>query len=123
MARSEQDHTCDACDGIGMVFDELHFHPDCPVCLGSGTISDRMPVADALADAETLHLNAIPSDNDECTLAQGFGLQARFWIKDSLSKCSRWTGDDYAESQDRAKTKACAAARAAFRAVPGLRGE
>jgi len=26
----------------------------CPVCLGAGRISDRMPVADAIADAETL---------------------------------------------------------------------
>ena len=28
----------------------------CPVCLGAGSFPDRMPAADALADAETLRL-------------------------------------------------------------------
>lgn len=29
----------------------------CPACKGEGRISDRMPVADAVADAETVYLN------------------------------------------------------------------
>lgn len=43
------EHACDACGGSG------YAKPcGCHVCLGAGRISDRMPVADALADAETL---------------------------------------------------------------------
>lgn len=52
------DHTCSACGGRGVK--ELGYPnlrpPLCRVCLGSGRISDSTPIADAIADAETLRL-------------------------------------------------------------------
>lgn len=56
---SVEDGECQFCDCAGLdctrasCSDPRHFVP-CPVCLGSGRISDRIPVADALADAETV---------------------------------------------------------------------
>jgi len=79
------------------------FPPACPVCLGAGRISDRMPVADALADAETLRvvgMNAGP-------------LPTVRWLY-VLS----WTLPQFPDWKT-----AHHAARAAFRAVPGLREE
>jgi hypothetical protein len=66
-------HECSACDGTG---ERINYVPSginggkllgadyidlrqCPVCRGSGRISDRMPVTDAIADAETLLLHAM----------------------------------------------------------------
>jgi hypothetical protein len=86
----------------------------CPVCLGSGRISDRMPVADALADAETLRALMIDAEHasgrlSDVKLAQEAGNDAEAWSayeRDALAYV-------YASN----------AARAAFRAVPGLRGD
>lgn len=58
-------HPCDACGGTGFEYRDVREHGHayrirrsvrytCPVCLGEGRFSDRMPIADALADAETL---------------------------------------------------------------------
>ena len=77
MTTSEQatEHTCGACGGSGnpkpcecrvrrcyVPHDECDCGCSkgiagghaCPVCLGAGRISDRMPAADAMVDAETL---------------------------------------------------------------------
>ena len=114
MTKCEQaraDHECAACGGTGEASEyrpacsnEAHGEGcgcgdaplPCPVCLGAGRISDRMPVADAMADAETLRLVATTLDP---ALVD--------WL-------DTWVGDP---------DGANAAARAAFRAVPALRGD
>ncbi len=57
-ARTDASHVCGACGGTGHFAAHGHWTeplniPTCPVCLGAGRISDRMPAADAMADAET----------------------------------------------------------------------
>jgi hypothetical protein len=77
----------------------------CPVCLGSGRVEDRIPASDAVADAETLRLVA---DGKVATLLRG------------AENGRRSVAIEYAyHGQGVAK----GAARAAFRAVPGLRGD
>lgn len=90
-------HKCDACGGTGGgTYDARN--PPCPVCLGSGTISDRMPVADAVADAETLRANNyLDGVSSDCLRAP----MSTLW--------------SYIDARG--------SARAAFRAVPGLREE
>lgn len=44
-----QSHECAACGGDGVV----NLFNACPVCLGEGMISDRMPVVDKACDWET----------------------------------------------------------------------
>ena len=72
MSKSETgraDHACDACGGSGII--ETHVEltgyirpagmgnptqcraTACPVCLGSGRISDVMPESDAMSDFQT----------------------------------------------------------------------
>lgn len=98
-------HACDACDGTGWavrgcVYDRTNA---CPVCLGEGRISDQMPARDALADAETLRLNQRTGRAGYETWAAGsWGLHFQQ---------NGWLG------------AVELAAHAAFRAVPGLRGE
>lgn len=50
-------HVCAACGGDGEG-EDVFYQMNCPACRGLGTISDRMPVADAVADAETLRSNS-----------------------------------------------------------------
>ena len=76
----------------------------CLVCLGSGRISDRMPARDAVADAETL---------TSCLIAYGNAWKARALLNWTTWPLSSVIIDYY---------DAIHAARAAFRAVPGLRG-
>ena len=82
----------------------------CPVCLGAGRFPDRMPVKDAVADAETLWLVSLNlyRDNPEPfeTLER-----ARLLICHAIADAS------VVDPLGRVKN----AARAAFRAVPGLR--
>jgi hypothetical protein len=119
-ARADASHPCDACGGIGYretdveTFGTPHwggtaYYPPCPVCQGSGRISDRMPVADAMADAETLRLEwerqslgvIHHTDATRPVMTGALG-------DELLSAPLDW--DRYA-------------ARAAFHAVPGLRGD
>jgi len=118
MTTSEQaraDHECSACGGTGKKPAWCGIEPavpQCRVCLGSGRISDRMPAADAMADAETLRPLSVDSDHTQlhvadAKLAQEYGNDAAAWMAH--------------ESADLAATYATVAARAALRAVPGLR--
>lgn len=77
----------------------------CPVCLGAGSISDVMPAADAVADAETLTPWLFKPDDPiyRCSVAaiEGIEYADEFWAGENAER----------------------AAHAAFRAVPGLRGQ
>ena len=102
-----REHACGACGG--QCRDERHETPcetpqcpacrdecvPCPVCFGAGRISDRMPVADALADAETLRINT--SYQFDLPERVSFGKPPSF--------------------------RASVLAKLALAAVPGLRGE
>lgn len=96
-------HECSACDGVSKIEEPNTLGLDtwhrCEVCLGASRISDRMPVSDALADAETLRRELGPS----------------------VQIGNRYLGllDDPRQSGKVARV----VARAAFRAVPGLRGD
>lgn len=109
-------HKCSACGGsgyrfaaamIGVAEDSGAWRAlgdfPCPVCLGAGRFSDAMPIADSVADAETL--------------TWGMG----------ISYPDQWSGDNakghigngYAAL---AHQTTIHLAHAAFLAVPGLRG-
>jgi hypothetical protein len=129
-ARADASHPCDACGGSGVVDARGAGRSgpvitSCPVCQGSGRISDRVPVSDSLADADALRLCASRLYGKGC---QGFvrnrlieadmyGCEARGWSKqEPVGRYAGW--DTAAIAADKAKR----AARAAFRACPGLRG-
>ncbi len=86
--------SCLACNSFGTVFDP--WHSLCPVCEGSGTVDAKASRADALADAESLRGN---------TVLDGVAV-------DLYEELINWNYTD-----------ARGAARAAFRAVPALRGD
>ena len=108
-------HACDACGGTG---DRGYIHlrryvsgGACPVCLGSGRISDRMPISDAVADAETL-------------LRLSCEVVKPVWANDTLSAYVSGKAAVYhceISNYLYAPIRAREAAHAAFRAVPGLR--
>ena len=119
------EHKCDACGGSGKIGCEDHatYHKHgstyyhrfacdvlkCPVCLGSGRISDRMPVSDAVADADTLWWGVLYQAYQAPALETAtLGCQVAVWIHHNESESYRLTR---------------LAAHAAFRAVPGLREE
>ena len=128
-------HDCAACGG--KCLDQRHETPceghatctacaeecaPCSVCGGSGRISDVMPVKDAIADAETLRYGSSEMRLDpaydyapvviatfEAVIgARQCGQRARTLVDGGF-----WAGV-WGYARD--------AARAAFRAVPGLRG-
>lgn len=72
----------------------------CPACLGTGQVTDRITVQDALADAETL-------------LSVGPLAYSDWW---AISQVRKFRGIPDGERYG------YYAALAAFRAVPGLRG-
>lgn len=86
----------------------------CPACLGTGVVSDpsgEQARRDALADAETLRLAACDCDDT---------------VRDNLKVAATW-GTGWRRKERRlgsgeVVTPAILAARAAFRACPGLRG-
>ena len=93
---------------------------DCSVCAGAGRLPDRMPAADALADAETLR--RISDDIGGPDWSLDHSLPQSVWAKLS------WKFDNamYMASEGHdslAKGWTYDLARAAFRAVPGLRGD
>lgn len=106
---------CKGCDGTGE--NGLPFgagFDNCPACGGETVIHERIGREDAIADAETLHCNWWAAGSESPfvhlpLLAAENGLRAA--TKISLE----W----HMESAD---WHASVAARAAFRAVPGLRG-
>jgi len=113
---------CEGCEGEGFV-DRCYCqtttqHMDacegrrCLVCRGSGQVTDRIPVADALADAETLRRIAATAPSRKVQWffdCAWFGTLAGGWAQKGVRAQSAIEGR--------------LAASAAFRAVPGLRGE
>lgn len=100
MILETQTHECAACGGSGSEWDgDIDYV--CPVCLGAGRISDKMSVRDAVADAETL----------------GTEIAEASYLVRTLGLLHKRTGELAAVLYARG------AARAAFRAVPGLRGD
>jgi len=106
---------CEGCEGSGFV-DRCYCqtatqHMDacegrrCLVCQGSGQVTDRIPVADALADAETLR-----------RISDGLPLRCTY-------TASLWARGHFYETEDALVWDGIFAAHEAFRAVPGLRGE
>lgn len=81
----------------------------CPACSGRGWQSDAMPVADALADAETLRQAAWEYDTRLANVLR----KARVLGALSMREVCAETAVSHLAAFD--------AARAAFRAVPGLR--
>lgn len=132
-ARADASHACDACGGNGYhVGHEFctgwrEAEHRCPVCRGAGRISDRMPAADALADAETLRLYvAVKQRAEAATINMGEPAPWTAMLYDLNALFCRGLspahyGLSYALEQDYFMGKARASA--AFRAVPGLRGE
>lgn len=119
---------CKACDGAGVfraetdydcsdvrsVLGSAYDFRDCRACLGSGEVQESIPVADALADAETLIFvaRAIPKQArhrlNGLLRARDLGVCAASEIK-------------YGGGWLLPHITAADAARIMFRAVPGLR--
>lgn len=125
------DHECSACGGTGCRFESTHggrlrpCEAPCPVCLGTGRISDRMPVADALADAETLRAfqrDPYPPNFLLRTLAPDAYATEHGALRCGVS-ADLWARGHFYETEWALVDDAAHAARAAFRAVPGLKGE
>jgi hypothetical protein len=134
-ARADASHPCDACGGSGLdaaavkryrdkwewpgipgyMKPDPHF-PLCPVCGGSGRISDVMPAADAVADAETLRSvtrsihRGFAFHNTDVYLSASCAL---FHVEAATRPGSLYEGDFWIRS----------AAEHAFKAVPGLRDD
>ena len=121
-------HECAACGGSGKkaTVGLPRLSQDwrdrvCPVCLGSGRVSDVIPARDAVADAETLHLAS-----DDGRLLPGLHLAriaaewAEHWIR--TTDRTGYRPPKPIGHSDKAYSSAARAARAAFRACPGLRG-
>jgi hypothetical protein len=112
-------HPCDACGDLLRVLlggDYRNPDPHCPVCQGSGRISDVMPAADAVADAAQL-----------LTVWRGHFRGARFHktgiYKAQEAGTSAESAMVYGGGWCNAADMARKAARAALGAVPGLRGD
>lgn len=87
---------------------------ECPVCLGAGSFPDRMPARDAVADAETLYGIAY---------AEALAERERDAVFCHLYSAREAGRMAIGGARDFAGERGELAARAAFRAVPGLRGE
>jgi hypothetical protein len=98
---------CKGCDGSGAApkrFDPVWPFADpkhCPACLGSGRVTDGPYRRDAEVDAETLR-------------PTGMLWETQGWVSSAVVQDPRFP--------ERAIACYRRAARAAFRAVPGLRG-
>lgn len=121
----KRERACKGCDGSGYVHRPDFFSDmphtghaatcwcgatDCPACLGTGRVVDHIPVADAVADAETLHTYAWDGGAEVGDLTPAYLDAAAVDLREDELL------DDFAAPI------AESAARAAFRAVPGLRG-
>jgi hypothetical protein len=127
-AQADASHPCDACGGSGYretdveTFGTPHwggtaYYPPCPVCQGSGRISDVIPAADAKADAETLRLFMLDGRHF-CDLGTCEGYYLGYMDLGAGVKLYLRRG-----WWKRAVAAAPHAALAAFKAVPGLRGD
>lgn len=123
-----QERDCRACGGTGEMgqttadgFTIGTIWRDCPVCLGSGRISDRVSREEVMVDAETLRVYQDEfRDVPAVWVAADAGAWAAAWTRAEDRTLFR---PPDAGMADRAYSSAKRAARAAFRAVPALRGE
>ena len=97
-------------------------HGPCPVCAGSGRVDAKASRADAVADAETLTALANYMDLHDWRGNDGrFGSRTAYFAREARlsgeSVITNLDGDYWPPQYARE------AARAAFRAVPGLRGK
>lgn len=105
---------CGGTCGLSPFTEDGFYCPDnpngCPACDGRGWQSDQMPASDAIADAETLRLarTLAPYQTWLALQAAAFCGRSPVLFMDPTSEHAWEIGRD--------------AARAAFRAVPGLRG-
>lgn len=111
-------YLCGGCSGGGRYWDIRHScaRVACPVCRGAGRFPDRMPARDAVADAETLRMvcGLIPAG------IFGIGTAAAM-LREPYT--NSWDGPELRDALEYlAPAQARLNARAAFRAVPGLRG-
>lgn len=124
---ASRSHACDACGGSGCGSGACFTHPErcysCQVCRGAGRISNAMPVADAVADAETLLRIAdeLSWDSDEA-----YATLYQLWEAEIFphpypdSPPNSWLDLRRAPLPNLWLTPT-ECARAAFNAVPGLR--
>lgn len=128
-ANTDLDGECQFCQCQGLYCtrwscsDQRHFVA-CSACQGSGVIVDRIPASDALADAETLRLHPIGEGRLRKDPATGHKYRAmnRYLVirdADYLATRLRAAGPDCIENLAYVTERVT---RAAFRAVPGLRG-
>ena len=110
-----RDHVCDACGGAGLV--SVGPFGTCEVCLGRGRISDQMPTRDAIADAATLRTVVEGHDYYPRNAAEMLEAIA------AVAHPKPWHSDSYPWHEDDVRALTCSAARIAFSAVPGLRGQ
>ena len=117
-------HECSACSGSGI--EGWEGGSGCPgrcfACDGAGHISDRMPAADAMADARTLWHEADRRGTlDPISKALGNAATYGDTVASLLQRV--WPQSELGSTVLVAAAGAGAekAARAAFRAVPGLR--
>jgi len=115
---------CRGCDGSG--FDYKHpdlstfdSFEDCMVCGGTGRVEAKPPVSDALADAETLRRFC-----DANLYSRDFPLFSSYpLIAIWKAGNSGWTRRSINRGREHeAWSRTECQARAAFRAIPGLRG-
>lgn len=106
--------TCLGCEGTGCALGDLHWGAGqdhdciaCEACDSAGVQVDRIPASDALADAETFNWYCASRSLD------GY----RQVVHEELTMIP------FAPSGDLVWEYSAHAARAAFRAVPGLRGD
>jgi hypothetical protein len=127
MERPKHERACQACDGT----------KPCVPCAGSGRISESIPASDAIADAETLlrvasvtadsgYRRCVDGTNDKRTplgRAQAEGSCAAAIFRTANTYLAANAGHLLSEQAPKlAHRYANDAARAAFRAIPGLRG-
>lgn len=111
MSAPDRSRECKGCGGSGRERrpeDEIERYdvrwiPPCPACLGSGRVTDGPFRRDAEVDAETLR-----TERRAVGAVTWCGNQAAWRMRVGMRSAAVWAVD---------------AANAAFRAVPGLRGE
>lgn len=127
-----QERDCRACGGTKSIPDYsrgyythsgvwLPGQDRCPVCLGAGRISDVRTARDAMVDAEALRLvvDAVHTNTSYLPQARATAFTIRLWLIPAAEFGAR--AARYALEGWDAHGLAWDAARAAFRAVPGLR--
>lgn len=123
-------HKCDACVGSGAEDTGCPTDPcpvcpatRCPVCQGAGRLPDQMPAKDALADAETLR--AFVRDPHPPHLLLRVLAPDAYAVDPRALRCgvdaALWKRGHFYETEGALVDDATWAARAAFRAVPGLK--